>query len=110
MSRHGAALREPPVAHRTFEGFFSAVCAKVSSEVSSLREGLLANGTLVGFLPGMRAEMCLQSGLPGISLAAYVARVVSWKRLVSLLQRMVATSRESRDVNCTRRIVRRIVS
>lgn len=110
VSGHRAALRKTAVTDWTFEGFFSAMSAKMSGQVSSLRERLLANGTLVGLLPGMRAKVCLQSGLPGIGLAANVARVVSWERLVSLLQRVVTTSGESRYMYSTGRIVGRIVS
>ena len=55
VSCHRATLRETTVAYGTFEGFFSAVGAKMSSEISSLSEGLLADGALVRFFSRMGA-------------------------------------------------------
>lgn len=110
VSGDRTALREPAITHWTFERLFSAVSAKVSSEVSGLSEGLLTNGTLVRLLTGVGAEVCLQSRLPGISLATYVTIVGPWKRLIPLLQRVISTPRESWDVYSTSRIIRRIIS
>lgn len=110
VSSDRTALWEPSVADRTFERLLPTVSAKVSSKVGCLSERLLANRTLVGFLTGVGAKMCLQCRLPSIGLATYVTVVGSREWLVSLLQRMIATSRKSIDMYSTCRIVRRIVA
>ena len=43
------ALREATLAHRSFEGLFSAVRSQMHSEVGGLGESFLADGALVGF-------------------------------------------------------------
>lgn len=55
VSCHRATLRETTVAYGTFERFFSTVGAKVSREISSLSERLLADGALVWLFPRMGA-------------------------------------------------------
>lgn len=86
VSGHRAALRKSTIAHRTFERLLSTVCAKMSSQVSGLREGLLTYRTLVWFFSRMRAKMSLQGRLASICLTTDVARVVSRKWFIPTLQ------------------------
>lgn len=83
MGGDGRALREPALAHRTFERFFSTVRSQVGREIGRLREGFLADGALVGFFSVVRAEVRLERGLPRVRLTADVARVVPRKGIPS---------------------------